>query len=56
MSERIGATARAAATAAAVLVGVAAGSLALLVAGMRWKLPPVLDANQCLHLENHESG
>jgi deazaflavin-dependent oxidoreductase (nitroreductase family) len=44
MSERTGAAARAAATAAATLVGVAAVSLALLVAGMRWKLPAVLNA------------
>jgi deazaflavin-dependent oxidoreductase (nitroreductase family) len=43
MSERIGAATRAAVTAVATLVGVAAVSLALLVAGMRWKLPAVLD-------------
>ncbi len=43
MSERIGAAARTAATVAATLVGVGALSLALLVAGMRWRLPAVLD-------------
>jgi deazaflavin-dependent oxidoreductase (nitroreductase family) len=44
MSEGMGAATRAAATAVAILVGVAVGSLALLVAGMRWELPLVLDA------------
>ena len=43
MSERMSAVARTAATVAATLVGVGALSLALLVAGMRWKLPAVLD-------------
>ena len=43
MSERMGAEARTAATVAATLVGVGALSLALLVAGMRWRLPAVLD-------------
>ena len=43
MSERMGAAARTAATVAATLVGVGALSLALLVAGMRWRLPAVLD-------------
>jgi deazaflavin-dependent oxidoreductase (nitroreductase family) len=43
MSERMGAAARTAATVAATLVGVGALSLALLVVGMRWKLPAVLD-------------
>jgi deazaflavin-dependent oxidoreductase (nitroreductase family) len=43
MSERKGAAARTAATLAATLIGVGAVSLALLVAGMRWKLPAVLD-------------
>jgi deazaflavin-dependent oxidoreductase (nitroreductase family) len=43
MSERMGAAARTAATVAVTLVGVGALSLALLVAGMRWRLPAVLD-------------
>jgi deazaflavin-dependent oxidoreductase (nitroreductase family) len=43
MSERMGAAARTAVAVAAALVGVGAVSLALLVAGMRWKLPAVLD-------------
>ena len=43
MSERTGAAVRTAATLAATLIGVGAMSLALLVAGMRWKLPAVLD-------------
>ena len=43
MSERTGAAARTAVAVAATLVGVGAVSLALLVAGMRWKLPAVLD-------------
>jgi deazaflavin-dependent oxidoreductase (nitroreductase family) len=43
MSERMGAAARTAVAVAATLVGVGAVSLALLVAGMRWKLPAVLD-------------
>ena len=43
MSERMGAAARTAVAAAAALVGLGAVSLALLVAGMRWKLPAVLD-------------
>ena len=43
MSERMGGAARAAATVAATLVGVVVVLLALLVAGMRWKLPAVLD-------------
>jgi hypothetical protein len=53
----MGAAARTAATVAATLVGVGALSLALLVAGMRLKLPAVLDivrlfgVSQCLHLE-----
>lgn len=44
MAERLGGAARAAVSVAATLVGVAALALGLLVAGMRWKLPPVLDA------------
>jgi deazaflavin-dependent oxidoreductase (nitroreductase family) len=43
MSERMGAAARTAVAVAATLVGVGAVSLTLLVAGMRWKLPAVLD-------------
>ena len=43
MAERTGAAARAAVALAATLVGVGAVSLTLLVAGMRWKLPAVLD-------------
>lgn len=43
MSERTGAATRTAVAMAAALVGVGAVSLALLVAGMRWKLPAVLD-------------
>ena len=43
MSERMGAAARMAVAVAATLVGVGAVSLTLLVAGMRWKLPAVLD-------------
>jgi deazaflavin-dependent oxidoreductase (nitroreductase family) len=43
MSERTGAVARTAVVVAATLVGVGAVSLTLLVAGMRWKLPAVLD-------------
>jgi deazaflavin-dependent oxidoreductase (nitroreductase family) len=43
MSERTGAVARTAVAVAATLVGVGAVSLTLLVAGMRWKLPAVLD-------------
>ena len=43
MSERRHRSARAAATAVAALSVIAAGSLALLVAGMRWNLPPVLN-------------
>jgi deazaflavin-dependent oxidoreductase (nitroreductase family) len=39
----MGAAARTAATVAATLVGVGALSLALVVAGMRWRLPAVLD-------------
>ncbi len=44
MAERMGGAARAAVAVAVTLVGVAALSLGLLVVGMRWKLPPVLDA------------
>jgi deazaflavin-dependent oxidoreductase (nitroreductase family) len=43
MSERMGAAARTAVAVAATLVGVGAVTLTLLVAGMRWKLPAVLD-------------
>jgi deazaflavin-dependent oxidoreductase (nitroreductase family) len=43
MSERTGAAARTAVAVAAALLGVGVVSLALLVAGMRWKLPAVLD-------------
>ena len=43
MAERTGAAARTAVALAATLVGVGAVSLTLLVAGMRWKLPAVLD-------------
>lgn len=43
MSERKVRTARAATTAIAALGVIVAGSLALLVAGMRWKVPPVLN-------------
>jgi deazaflavin-dependent oxidoreductase (nitroreductase family) len=43
MSERMGAAARTAVAVAATLVGVGAVSVTLLVAGMRWKLPAVLD-------------
>ena len=43
MSERMGAAARTTVAVAATLVGVGAVSLTLLVAGMRWKLPAVLD-------------
>jgi deazaflavin-dependent oxidoreductase (nitroreductase family) len=49
MSERTGAAARMAVGVAAALVGVAAVSLALLVAGMRWKLPAVLDIVRLLN-------
>jgi len=42
MSERTGAAARTAVAVAAALLGVGVVSLALLVAGMRWKLPAVL--------------
>jgi deazaflavin-dependent oxidoreductase (nitroreductase family) len=44
MSERTGSAARAAVTAVVTIVGVAAVAFALLVAGMRLKLPLVLDA------------
>jgi deazaflavin-dependent oxidoreductase (nitroreductase family) len=43
MSERIATAMQALRTAVATLVGVAAVSVALLVVGMRWKLPAVLD-------------